>query len=55
MINKPLTDKELEELLAASQANYEAQLDLGSDDVVKECSLIVKALTELQERRKSDG
>ncbi|HCQ8444570.1 TPA: hypothetical protein OME29_004132 [Klebsiella oxytoca] len=51
MINERLTNEELESLSLAMKSHLEVMAESGSEAEIIECSQIVRALRELQERR----
>ncbi|HAT4415148.1 TPA: hypothetical protein I9232_004920 [Klebsiella oxytoca] len=54
MINERLTHEELESLSLAMKSHFEVMAESGSEAEIIECSQIVRALCELQERRKAE-
>lgn len=54
MINERLTHEELESLSLAMKSHFEVMAESGSEAEIIECSQIVRALRELQERRKAE-
>lgn len=53
MLEEYLSDEKLISLLTKMQAHFEIMIELGSEDEVDECRLLVQALSELKEFRKA--